>query len=186
MPYVPKYTRAPRPPLSSRVGGAFRRPQRLLRSCNRLHDRRSPAWALLLLRKRGDAVPPRSWRGGCVRPLPVPGHRGLRMPSILIATEEPALAEVLRAGQRGWLRGLGLHPRAARVGAFGVGRSLLSSGNVTCIVVPPPGVSSAAIVPPCARTSSRAIARPRPDPRDDSDFTKRSKTCSRNAGSMPG
>ena len=48
-----------------------------------------------------------------------------------------------------------------------------------------PGRNSAAISPPWATTSWRAIARPSPEPRESSPLTNRSKTCGSSAGSMP-
>ena len=54
------------------------------------------------------------------------------------------------------------------------------------MVVPPPAGCSAAIDPPWASTSWRAIASPRPDPLDSSPFAKRSKMCGRTSGSTPG
>ena len=48
-------------------------------------------------------------------------------------------------------------------------------GIENSIVVPSPGTLVAVISPPCARTSSRAIERPRPVPLESDPFTNRSK-----------
>ena len=60
-----------------------------------------------------------------------------------------------------------------------------STGSEIRNVAPPPGGLSAAIDPPWASTSPRAIASPSPDPRESADFANRSKTWGRRSGSIP-
>ena len=63
------------------------------------------------------------------------------------------------------------------------------TGSVRRASVPPPGAASSATAPPWASATWRTIARPRPEPgrpRALAPRWKRSKTCGRSAGSIPG
>ena len=66
------------------------------------------------------------------------------------------------------------------------GGSRAAAGSSMTIRVPPLGRCSARIVPPCASTRSRAMARPRPVPSDPGPFANRSKTRGSSSAGMPG